>query len=380
MRIIISAGKYFLNFMYTIIKILPVQDKIVFLSRQHDESNVDFNLMGNQLHNDYPDYKIVVLTKMIHKGLWAKFSYFFHMLRQMYYLATSRVAVLDTYCITVSILHHKKTLKVVQLWHAIGAFKKFGYSILDKEEGSSRFMAEMMQMHENYDYVCTSSKYTAPFFAEAFNVPMSKMIIKPLPRLDCILQAAYQKDKIKEIFKRYPELQNSGKKIILYAPTFRKDDTDMQKPVNELLNYFDQDEYFLIIKLHPLTEQNITGNGFLQDEHFNTLDMCLLADYVITDYSAIVYEAALLKKPLFFYAFDYSAYAMKRDFYIDYDHDMPQRIMYTAKEIAEAVKSDDYDMDRIETFINQNVEKPVTTYTKDICDFIFENCLKKDSL
>ena len=48
----------------------------------------------------------------------------------MYYLATSKVCVLDGYCIPASILKHKKKLKIIQIWHASGAIKKFGYQIL----------------------------------------------------------------------------------------------------------------------------------------------------------------------------------------------------------------------------------------------------------
>lgn len=379
MDMIVSIGKFLLNWMYSVLKLLPVRDKILFLSRQHDESNVDFDMMKEQFHKDHPCYKIIIMTRMIHEGTWSKLTYIFHMFHQMYHIATSRVVVLDTYCITISILHHRKSLKIIQLWHAIGAFKKFGYSILGKEEGSSVHMAQLMQMHENYDYVCTSSFNTAPFFAEAFHVPLSKIVIKPLPRLDRILDTAIQKHIIEKIYKHYYELRGIDKKIVLYAPTFRKDGTSMQKPIDELLKYLDTDKFLLIVKLHPLTKQMISGEGALVDEAFDTLDMCMLADYVITDYSAIVYEAALLKKPIFFYAFDYKSYAMKRDFYIDYEQDMPQRIMYNAKDVVAAINSNDFDKERLETFINHNIEKPLKTYTKDICDFIYDSCLKKDS-
>ena len=58
------------------------------------------------------------------------------MLRQMYHAATSEIVVLDTYCIIISLLKQRKSLKVIQMWHALGAMKKFGYSILDKGEGT----------------------------------------------------------------------------------------------------------------------------------------------------------------------------------------------------------------------------------------------------
>ena len=61
-------------------------------------------------------------------------------------IATSKVLVLDSYCIAASILHHRKSLKIIQMWHAMGGYKKFGKSILDMEEGSSAKLADVMVM------------------------------------------------------------------------------------------------------------------------------------------------------------------------------------------------------------------------------------------
>ena len=375
MDFVIKIGKFVLNLIYMLFKLFPVKNKIVFLSRQHDKSNIDFELLKNQILQEHQDYEVVILTKMIHEGLLSKISYILHMFVQMYHLATSKVAILDTYCITVSILHHKKSLKVIQLWHAIGAFKKFGYSILGKEEGSSERIAKLMQMHENYDYVCTSSIHTIPYFAEAFHVDESKMIVKPLPRLDILLQSSYQNQIKDKIYSKYSYLNDINKKVILYAPTFRKNGQDMQQPVNELFKYMDKNKYELIVKLHPLTKQEIHIDGVIQDTYFDTIEMCVIADYVITDYSAFVYEAALLEKPLFFYAYDFDSYLKNRNFYIDFKKDLPQKIMTTAEEVIDAINTDNYDIEKIKQFVKWNIAEPKTTYTKDLCDFIFDRCI-----
>lgn len=375
MDFVIKIGKFVLNLIYMLFKLFPVKNKIVFLSRQHDKSNIDFELLKNQILQEHQDYEVVILTKMIHEGLLSKISYILHMFVQMYHLATSKVAILDTYCITVSILHHKKSLKVIQLWHAIGAFKKFGYSILGKEEGSSERIAKLMQMHENYDYVCTSSIHTIPYFAEAFHVDESKMIVKPLPRLDILLQSSYQNQIKDKIYSKYSYLNDTNKKVILYAPTFRKNGQDMQQPVNELFKYMDKNKYELIVKLHPLTKQEIHIDGVIQDTYFDTIEMCVIADYVITDYSAFVYEAALLEKPLFFYAYDFDSYLKNRNFYIDFKKDLPQKIMTTAEEVIDAINTDNYDIEKIKQFVKWNIAVPKTTYTKDLCDFIFDRCI-----
>ena len=73
------------------------------------------------------------------------------MLTQMYHIATSKVVVLDGYCIAASVLNHKPDTKIVQMWHALGTIKKFGYQVLGTEEGSDPDVARIMRMHKNYD-------------------------------------------------------------------------------------------------------------------------------------------------------------------------------------------------------------------------------------
>ena len=127
-----------LNGLYSLMKLFPVQKKITYISRQSNELSVDFKLIINKMQERHPEYKNVALIKMIGKSVPEKAVYGFHMLRQMYHAATSEIVVLDTYCIIISLLKQRKSLKVIQMWHALGAMKKFGYSILDKGEGTDR--------------------------------------------------------------------------------------------------------------------------------------------------------------------------------------------------------------------------------------------------
>ena len=99
------------------------------------------------------------------------------MFKQMYHIATSKIVVLDGYCILISILKHKKDLKVIQLWHALGSLKKFGYSSLDKRDGRGKKIADLMNMHKNYSYILTSSEVSRPFFREAFNAKDEQMVV-----------------------------------------------------------------------------------------------------------------------------------------------------------------------------------------------------------
>ena len=132
---ILKVAKGLLSAIYWVMKLFP-QDKnrIVFLSRQGDSPGRDFTLLADQLHKDMPNFKTVMLCRRFvakESGLVGKIGYIFHVLRQTWHIARTRVALQDTYCIPISLLKHRNNLLVIQLWHSIGCMKMTGYAILD---------------------------------------------------------------------------------------------------------------------------------------------------------------------------------------------------------------------------------------------------------
>lgn len=350
---------------------LPVQNKIVYISRQMDTTPIDFKMIKEEMEATYSQFRHVILAKTLKNGIGEKIKYFFYMFRQMYHIATSKAVILDTYCIPVSILKQRKSLVVIQIWHAMGSLKQFGYSILDKKEGSSGKIAKLMKMHDNYSYVLTSSEYTKPYFAEAFHQPLENMVILPLPRADLLLNEAYKKDIRERIFAKYPKLKNTKREIIVYSPTFRKTGVSMEEGMAGLVNAVDFERYELIVKTHPLTEMEGEDRRAVWDEDFTSLELFLVADYIITDYSAIIFEALLLEKPLFFYTYDYEEYVKNRDFYIDYQASMPGMISGNPKEIMQAVESKEYSLKKIRKFRKLMIRETNSSYTNEFCEFLY---------
>lgn len=377
MIILINIGKIILNFIYLFIKLIPTKNRITIISRQSNKESIDISLIKKELNSQLLSYQIITLCKTLDKGFLKKLSYFFHMFKQMYYIGTSKVVILDSYCILVGILKHKKTLKVVQMWHALGAFKKFGKSIIDKDEAkvdmsitkniSSANLSKVMGMHKNYDYIFASSESSAVKFSEAFGQPVEKFKILPMARLDLMRERTNINRVKKEIYGKYPSLKT--KKNILYCPTFRKDNSDYEK-IKELIDSVDYKKYNLIVKLHPLTKYEFEKNNAIFDNKFNTYEMSFVADYVITDYSAVVYEIAFIGKPIYFYAYDKKDYVNNRDFYLNFDSDMPGPICYNIKELFERIGSSSIDKKKINDFRNNSIKDCNESYTKDIVNFI----------
>ena len=131
--------------LYAVLKLLPVRDKAVFISRQTDGVSVDFQLIIDELDRRSCGWETVVLARRMKKTAPGAVAYGFHVLRQMYHLATSKAALIDGYCIPVCVLNHKKSLRIIQIWHAIGCMKKFGYAMIGEEEGSSEDVARIMK-------------------------------------------------------------------------------------------------------------------------------------------------------------------------------------------------------------------------------------------
>lgn len=369
MTLLINIGIFCLNVIYFFIKCLPTRRKIVFISRQKDNPSIDFKLLGEELRRQDDDIEVVMLCKVLGKTFKSRLLYIFHMFKQMYHLATSKIVVLDSYCISVSVLKHKKSLRIIQMWHAMGSYKKFAYSILDKKEGSSKKIAHLMRMHKNYDYVFASSKKASINFAEAFNIELNKVKIMPLPRVDLLLDKGNVNLTKENIYSKYPILKE--KKNILYAPTFRKK-YNSKKDIYNLIDSVDYDNYNLIIKLHPLSKIKIDDSRVIVDDSFTSLEMGFVSDYIISDYSAVVFELALLKKPLYFYAYDLDSYINNRDFYLNYKKEMPGLISKDPKKIINDIEHNIFDLTKLNKFSKDYVELPKEGCTNAIVKFILD--------
>src|SRR5699024_816568 len=111
--------------------------------------------------------------------------------------------------------------------------KKFGYQILDMEEGTKKEIADLMKMHKNYDYVFASSMAYAKQLAEGFGCEIEKIRIYSLPRVDLLTNKDYKIQITNKIKKEYPEISN--KKNILYCPTFRKNEEQLEKEIYKMI-------------------------------------------------------------------------------------------------------------------------------------------------
>ena len=348
----LKAAVLAMRVMYVPFKLLPTQKKVTFLSRQDDKPSIDFRLLGNAIKEKDEECKVVMLTEKMRNPI----AYIFSIVKQMYHIATSSTVILDSYSIPVCVLKHKKNLCVLQIWHAIGSMKHFGYDMLDKEEGNSSEIAEILCMHKNYTYILISSYHFIKDFLTGFRADASIIKEIPLPKADCLTSEEYKQKRQKELYEKYPQLMD--KKNILYCPTFRKQNSSLDgKKINELVNKIDYDKYNFIYCPHPLSEVLVDNPHIIKVEE-STFDMIFVSDYVISDYSSVIYEAGLAKLPVYLYAYDWETYREKRTFNLDLEQDVPTLFTTNADEIIHAIENDEFAHEAYAHFISQNVTMP----------------------
>lgn len=342
-------------------KMIKTRKKIVYLSRQSDYKSLDMELLSEKIREKYPEYEQVFRLRTLKLGSIGIIKYIVGLLGDMYHIAGSSVAVCDTYSIPISCLRHKESLKVIQIWHAMGAVKKFGLQSLGKKEGRDEKVSKAMDMHRNYDYVAAPSENMAEFYAEAFDTPLDKIVMYTLPRIDYVLDG---KTKKQEFLEKNPEA--AGKEIVLYLPTFRSGE---EKIVEALVSAFKEDaDVELIISLHPFStvpkkeDYEVCGK-------FSTYDLMKLADHIITDYSACVFEASLLGVPVWFYTPDYERYTKNRGLNINLKQEMPSYVFENAQELYKSIKEKEYDFEDLKKFQKKYIGN-TQFCTEKMADFI----------
>lgn len=348
---LLKIALFFLKLLYAFIKLFPTSKKITFISRQGNSPSIDFKILSEEIKRQYPDYKVVMLTKKLDN----KVSYIFHMVSQMYHIATSKIVILDSYCIVISVLNHKKSLKVIQMWHAVGSMKKFGYAMLGKKEGNDPDIARIMKMHKNYDYLLISSMNFIKDYEEGFHCERNQVLEIPLPRVDLLLDREYIDKKGKEIKERIPKLK--GKKNILYCSTFRKNGSTSVEHIDRLMECIDFKKYNLLYKPHPLNTLKVTDDRIIQD-FSSTYEALTVADYVICDYSSIIYEVGLMQIPIYLYAYDWEEYKTERELNFDIEHDVPTLFTADPQKIMDAIEKNDFNFEAYQKFTNKNVCVP----------------------
>ena len=307
-------------------------------------------------------------------------------LRNIYEFATSKYVFLVDNFFPLAFMD-VSGMKWVQLWHGTGIFKKFGYDLLNEDDKKV-----MESFAPKIDLVSVSGEEVAEIYARNFHMDKSKVKPFGVPRNDFYSDEHLSNDYINELRKsfekEYPQL--IGRKLVLYTPTFRENPEN-----NAVFNYLDiekfidelSDEYVLAIRLHPnyanfCDEEHPIDLEALCEKH-DIIDftgykdeqkLLLLSDILIADYSSIMVDYTILKKPIILFAYDLDDYLNKeRGFYFDYKENVPGKIVYDMDELIASIKEEDFKLDKLEEFFRLQFGDFKANSSNLILDYILED-------
>ena len=289
--------------------------------------------------------------------------------------AYSKVIIVDEYVPPLYFLHTRKETYIIQVWHACGAFKTVGFSRLGKQDAP----IQSRRAHRNYDYSIVSSSEICRWYAEAFGLSPEKVVPLGVPRTDIFFSEEYAENIKEKIYSKYPAIK--GKKVILFAPTFRG---GIKNHANYPIELFDVgkisrelgDDYVILVKHHPFVEAKHPIPDECADrvidvwDYPSVNDLLFVTDILISDYSSVIFEASLLDIPMLFYGFDLDEYIAARDFYYEFRDFVPGKIVVNQDEIIQSIKDQDFHQEKVETFKNRFFEYTDGKSTERVCQLI----------
>ncbi len=278
----------------------------------------------------------------------------------MRYLATADIIFVDNYVPAFNrIKIDRESTTIINVWHAGIGFKAVGYSRWGHLAASPPFLA-----HRVYTYGVCGSRQVSHVFAEAWGINPERVLPTGMPRMDKYLDPTHRVEKTKELYETYPMLK--GKKVILFAPTFRGNnhpDAHYPYDIMDFQKLYDMcgDEYVVLFKMHPWISSHLPIDDYT-DKFLDLTDypdinnLFYVTDLLITDYSSCIYEYSLMKKPMLFFAFDEMQYSISRGFHHDYRLAAPGKVCNTFDELLEAIKNKDFEAEKVEQYVARNFD------------------------
>ncbi len=235
----------------------------------------------------------------------------------------------------------------LECWHGT-PLKKLVFDMEDVHSASPEYKMTFYRQSRIWDWLVSDNAFSTNAFMSAFLFPKEKILELGYPRNDLL----YAPDKERRAAAVKEKLGiPADKKVVLYAPTWRDDDFyapgqyKFDLPLD--LNIMEElkDRYFFVLRTHYFIADHLSLSDaqkeFVTDcSRYNDIgELYLISDVLITDYSSVFFDYANLRRPILFYVYDFEKYRdTLRGFYFDMESRCPGPLLYTSREVADALK------------------------------------------
>lgn len=338
---------------FILVSLLPPQKKlVVFESFSGKQYSCNPKAMYEYMDEHKKEYELLWSVNKQSKSTFDEagipyverlsLKWFFKMARAAYWVTNSRMP---------SWVPKPKHTTYIQTWHGT-PLKRL---VADMEEvhmpGTDRekYIAGFHEEAKNWDYLLSPNKYSTEIFQRAFNYD-GEIIEKGYPRNDDLTKRNNATDILALKLKyKVPD----DKKVILYAPTWRdheyygpgKYKFKLQLDLNLMKKELGE-EYVIILRMHSFVAEHFdleAYRGFVFDYStgVDITELYLISDVLITDYSSVFFDYAILKRPMLFFTYDIELYRGRiRGFYFDLEKEAPGPLVMNTQQIIEELKKE----------------------------------------
>lgn len=349
-----SVATALVRFIYFISSNIRKKNGTRILMMSETKTGMTGNLLSlsNWLGLNRPSYH---LTYSFHETLNMKKSRVVPVwIKLVWLMGKQDIILVDDYAPIFKVLNLHPGTKLIQVWHAGVGFKSVGYSRFGKEDSPRPFQSA----HRKYDYAIVGSTGLIPVYSEVFGIPKTRILPTGLPKIDDFLDPRHLISSRTELEGRHSGLR--GKKIILFAPTYRGFGQSEAYYPFEMLDLdrilqFCGEEWIFVVKMHPFVSDppiipSKYSTHIMDLSHENVDTLLHAADMLITDYSSIIYEYSLLDKPILFFAFDKEEYKLSRGFHWNFEENAPGEICTTFEELMQGMNEQRIHKDKVMKF------------------------------
>ncbi|KRM73112.1 CDP-glycerol glycerophosphotransferase family protein [Lacticaseibacillus brantae] len=296
-----------------------------------------------QMQADYPNQQLIFVSRHSRQ-------YFLALAKSKYWI----VNVNMPYRLRQ---HHNGVF--LQAWH--GTPLKH---IANDMPADNTYRDETAKEPENWTYFLSNAPADNWIYAQAFGLGAGQLVAEGLPRNDVLV--THRDDKPYQTALRQKLGLTPDQPVWLYAPTFRDDEAKFQLQLD--LDAFTQTfpDTILLLRLHPHVADKVPDLSawpHVQNvsQYPDIRDLYLISDQLITDYSSVFFDYALLNRPMVFYAYDLAKYGDQlRGFYYDYPTFVPGPVVENQTDLFAALQQAPTDQSAFAQAHNANYVHPVS--------------------
>ena len=237
-------------------------------------------------------------------------------------------------------LRRKNTIEI-NTWHGT-PLKKMGLD-MNTQKGYITNLAKKGTI-----IYCSQSEYDRDIFVKLFNTKKENILLCDLPRNDCL--AKFESNDVYNIKKKIGIPY--GKKVILYAPTFREYQRDslnscyINPPINsEKWKKELGEEYVVLFRAHyeVINVLGIEDDGFFFNvsAYPSLNELMMVSDMLVSDYSSIYFDYSITEKPMLNFSYDIDVYSKERGLYLDLYEVLPCNINLNEDDLIHEIKTFD---------------------------------------